>query len=684
MATDIQPQPVASDLNGMQSAREPNPSLNVASPSSNHHNNNDAQYQPSPTAATTNGTPATPQSPRKRERDEEDRDGHRKRHHADGGAGVNAHANGVGHISHDHANSDDDGEGSVDGEGEVDGPGGYGVGQGTATSSAVSPAPTAQAGALPKHHQKFLQSVLKNIQKLKDATIFLNPVDPVALNIPTYFDFIKRPMDLSTIEKKLKTNQYGSIKDFSDDMDLMLQNCWTFNGAQGQIADLAYSVQRAFKKQMEKLPKVQPAKESAPKKRAPSVDLHDMHDQDAPRPKREIHAPTKDLPQQSPISGPHRKNSTKKGDHGLKQCGAILRDLTSSKKHPYNWPFLLPVGPEITGYHDLIKQPIDLSTIKRKLDEGEYDSADDFKEDMELMFRNCYTFNLPGSDVYNAGKQLQAAFHQKWKEIPAAPRTPQVDTAKAAKKAKEGRKKADYTDDEDDDEESDEDEELRLKMEALEKSIIVAKAELDLLQTKMQQRKAKKQKRKSLTTSSLLGSHHSTPMAGKAPSSAAKPKTKTPKPKATPGSEKPKQQRKPTQPKKPKKGGDDDGVPHNPPPLSQDQKQELAHLIEQLDESKHAEMITLLQSSVQPTDGQTEIVLDLEMLDKRTAYRLYQFVKKQTRGPPVPQKPTKPVKDKKPAGAGLSGARGLGGHSSSSSDSDSSSGSESDSGSASD
>ncbi|KAJ3028715.1 hypothetical protein HDV00_010085, partial [Rhizophlyctis rosea] len=57
---------------------------------------------------------------------------------------------------------------------------------------------------------------------------------------------------------------------------------------------------------------------------------------------------------------------------------------------------------------------------------------------------------------------------------------------------------------------------------------------------------------------------------------------------------------------------------------------------DELDESKHAEIITLLQSVFKPTDGQTEIVLDWEMLDKRTAYRLYQFVKKQIRGRSAP------------------------------------------------
>ena len=38
---------------------------------------------------------------------------------------------------------------------------------------------------------------------MKDAAPFLNPVDPIALNIPHYPTIVKHPMDFSTIERKL-------------------------------------------------------------------------------------------------------------------------------------------------------------------------------------------------------------------------------------------------------------------------------------------------------------------------------------------------------------------------------------------------------------------------------------------------------------------------------------------------
>ncbi|KAG1775474.1 Bromodomain-containing protein, partial [Suillus placidus] len=50
---------------------------------------------------------------------------------------------------------------------------------------------------------RFCLSTVHSLKKLEDASAFVHPVDPVALNIPHYPTIIKTPMDLSTIECKL-------------------------------------------------------------------------------------------------------------------------------------------------------------------------------------------------------------------------------------------------------------------------------------------------------------------------------------------------------------------------------------------------------------------------------------------------------------------------------------------------
>jgi len=59
--------------------------------------------------------------------------------------------------------------------------------------------------------------------------IFEKPVS-VAV-IPDYMQYVHTPMDLQTVERKIKNVQYGTPEDFEYDMILMFQNCIKYNGA---------------------------------------------------------------------------------------------------------------------------------------------------------------------------------------------------------------------------------------------------------------------------------------------------------------------------------------------------------------------------------------------------------------------------------------------------------------------
>ncbi|KAG0652853.1 Bromodomain-containing factor 1 [Hyphodiscus hymeniophilus] len=81
---------------------------------------------------------------------------------------------------------------------------------------------------------KFCEEVLTELKKPKHtayADAFKIPVDPVSLNIPNYFSVIKHPMDMATIEGRVKSGEYSGTKDFERDMKLMFSNCYKFNPA---------------------------------------------------------------------------------------------------------------------------------------------------------------------------------------------------------------------------------------------------------------------------------------------------------------------------------------------------------------------------------------------------------------------------------------------------------------------
>lgn len=56
------------------------------------------------------------------------------------------------------------------------------------------------------------------------------------------------------------------------------------------------------------------------------------------------------------------------------------------------------------NYYQIIKRPIDLSVIRRKLDETNtlhYFSVEQFIDDVLLMFKNCATFNYVSGKTYH-------------------------------------------------------------------------------------------------------------------------------------------------------------------------------------------------------------------------------------------------------------------------------------------
>lgn len=78
---------------------------------------------------------------------------------------------------------------------------------------------------------------------------------------------------------------------------------------------------------------------------------------------RPIKAPKKDLPD-SMLPQPARRS---KLSAPLRYCNSVLKELLSKKHAGYAWPFYKPVDATTLGlhdYHDIIKQPMDLSTIK--------------------------------------------------------------------------------------------------------------------------------------------------------------------------------------------------------------------------------------------------------------------------------------------------------------------------------
>lgn len=367
---------------------------------------------------------------------------------------------------------------------------------------------------------RFIVKAIQNLKRLHDARFYKAPVDPVKLNIPSYFQIIKEPMDLGTIEQKLKNNAYQSPQSVINDFDLMIRNALTFNGPDHAVSIEGRKLKATFDRQMVNLPRADEVEEKKTKKSAPKTSAarreprasigqatgrpaggspqatttfalgpeglplirRDSTNADG-RPKRSIHPPKRDLPYST-------KPKKKKFQWELKFCQEVLDELYKTKNYPVVFPFYYPVDPvalNIPTYHSIIKKPMDLSTASSKLQTGQYENAREFELDIRQIIKNCFKFNLKGDPTYVAGENFEAIFNSKWS---------QKDRYLAAHEPQPEQHSAESSSEESDEEEEGSDDEEEEAISRLKKQIADMSSQLEAMTSKKKKTPPKKAKSK--------------------------------------------------------------------------------------------------------------------------------------------------------------------------------------------
>ncbi|XP_058258798.1 bromodomain testis-specific protein isoform X2 [Hemibagrus wyckioides] len=224
---------------------------------------------------------------------------------------------------------------------------------------------------------------------------------------------------------------------------------------------------------------------------------------------RPIKPPRKDLPE-SPQQ--HQVGRRAKLSERLRYCSGILKEMFAKRHSAYAWPFYEPVDAVALGlhdYHDIIHQPMDLGTIKKKMDNREYTDALQFVADVRLMFSNCYKYNPPNHEVVAMARKLQEVFESRFAKIPDEPKPLTPGQHLVPKKGKNERTESQSSSASSDSEslsesssDSEEDEEKRAqRLSVLEEQLKAVREQLQLLtQTPLlkqkKKEKSKKEKRK--------------------------------------------------------------------------------------------------------------------------------------------------------------------------------------------
>ena len=70
----------------------------------------------------------------------------------------------------------------------------------------------------------------------------------------------------------------------------------------------------------------------------------------------------------------------------------------------------------LQDYHKIITKPMDLGTIRKRLENNYYWCGKECINDFTTMFSNCYRYNKPGEDVVVMAQALEKIFLTKVSE----------------------------------------------------------------------------------------------------------------------------------------------------------------------------------------------------------------------------------------------------------------------------
>ena len=114
-------------------------------------------------------------------------------------------------------------------------------------------------------------------------------------------------------------------------------------------------------------------------------------------------------------SGSTQPWSASRTDQLMKKAEHLVGELI---KHEDSWPFHKPVSKkQVPDYFDVVRNPMDLGTIKMRMNDVAYHNINQLLDDCLLVFNNCFLYNEEGDDVFNMGLEVFRLFMRRVVEL---------------------------------------------------------------------------------------------------------------------------------------------------------------------------------------------------------------------------------------------------------------------------
>ncbi|XP_039293213.1 transcription initiation factor TFIID subunit 1 [Nilaparvata lugens] len=218
-----------------------------------------------------------------------------------------------------------------------------------------------------------LESILNEMRDLPDVQPFLFPVS--AKVVPDYYKIITRPMDLQTIRENLRQKKYQSREEFLADVNQIVENSTLYNGGK---SSLTVAAQRMLSVCFERLGEKEERLMRLEKVINPLLD-----------------------------------------DNDQVALTFILDNVINNKlkNMSESWPFNKPVNKKmVKDYYTVIKTPMDLDTIAKKVKSHKYHNRHEFLADVELILENCTIYNGKDSPFTEKAETLVKTAHATLEE----------------------------------------------------------------------------------------------------------------------------------------------------------------------------------------------------------------------------------------------------------------------------
>ena len=101
----------------------------------------------------------------------------------------------------------------------------------------------------------------------------------------------------------------------------------------------------------------------------------------------------------------------------IKRITKIVNSLLANQdcapfREPVDWR-----GLELFDYPQIITNMMDLGTVKRRLERGNYSTTHQVAEDIRLVWKNCMSYNADGSDFWLLAKSYARRFEDRYRKI---------------------------------------------------------------------------------------------------------------------------------------------------------------------------------------------------------------------------------------------------------------------------